>query len=244
MWNYPPAEILVAVDFGEASARAVSVAGVLGRRYDARVLALHAETLEAPPYFTHDQIRDMERQRRSARAEAQRYLAKFVREHTSYRLTARLTDGPPATAIVQAGRTKDLIVTGTHGRRGPSRWWLGSVAERIIQASTSPVLVVRAPQLESPAEAIFERPMALITRSGFDDDAHRYALGLAETFAGRAIKRDATRIKETALDEAATMLVVAMSEHHGRGWFAESTEHLLRLCTLPLLFLPSLRGSP
>jgi nucleotide-binding universal stress UspA family protein len=37
----------------------------------------------------------------------------------------------------------DLIVLGTHGRRGISRALLGSVAEMIVRASPTPVLTVR-----------------------------------------------------------------------------------------------------
>jgi nucleotide-binding universal stress UspA family protein len=36
----------------------------------------------------------------------------------------------------------DLVVVGTHGRTGPRRWLLGSVAERVVQLSKSPVLTV------------------------------------------------------------------------------------------------------
>ena len=39
----------------------------------------------------------------------------------------------------------DLIVIGTHGRRGLAHALLGSVAERVIRAATVPVLVVRRP---------------------------------------------------------------------------------------------------
>ncbi|MGE5242014.1 MAG: universal stress protein [Bacteroidota bacterium] len=41
--------------------------------------------------------------------------------------------------------TADLIVIGTHGRRGLAHALLGSVAERVIRAATVPVLVVRRP---------------------------------------------------------------------------------------------------
>lgn len=41
--------------------------------------------------------------------------------------------------------TADLIVIGTHGRRGLAHVLLGSVAERVIRAATTPVLVVRRP---------------------------------------------------------------------------------------------------
>lgn len=36
----------------------------------------------------------------------------------------------------------DLIMMSTHGRSGPSRWALGSVADRVIRHSPIPVLIV------------------------------------------------------------------------------------------------------
>ena len=45
--------------------------------------------------------------------------------------------------VAQAERHKaDLIVMGSHGRRGVSRWVLGSVTEGVVQRSLCPVLVV------------------------------------------------------------------------------------------------------
>ena len=43
----------------------------------------------------------------------------------------------------------DLIVMGTHGRSGVTRWLLGSVAERVVRASPCPVLTVHEPPRES-----------------------------------------------------------------------------------------------
>ena len=39
----------------------------------------------------------------------------------------------------------DLIVIATHGRSGVSRWVWGSVADRTLRSSCTPVLMVRAP---------------------------------------------------------------------------------------------------
>ena len=49
----------------------------------------------------------------------------------------------------------DLVVMGTHGRRGVPRLVLGSVSERFLRFSTCPVMLVRA---EAEAEAEAERP--------------------------------------------------------------------------------------
>ncbi len=66
-------------------------------------------------------------------------------------------DGTTVKAVVACGRAADsiadyatkngmdLIVIATHGRSGVSRWFLGSVADRIVRSACVPVLMVRAP---------------------------------------------------------------------------------------------------
>ena len=49
--------VLVGVDFDEASASALKMAGVLASTWDADITVFHASTLEAPAYFTADQNR-------------------------------------------------------------------------------------------------------------------------------------------------------------------------------------------
>jgi nucleotide-binding universal stress UspA family protein len=47
----------------------------------------------------------------------------------------------------------DLIVIGTHGRRGVGRLLLGSDAEQILRTSSVPVLLVRAPEVDGDSPA-------------------------------------------------------------------------------------------
>jgi nucleotide-binding universal stress UspA family protein len=56
--------------------------------------------------------------------------------------------GPVADAIVGEAKKwgADLIVIGTHGRRGVSRLLMGSDAEQIVRLSAAPVLLVRSPE--------------------------------------------------------------------------------------------------
>jgi nucleotide-binding universal stress UspA family protein len=54
----------------------------------------------------------------------------------------------------------DLIVVGTHGRRGVGRLLVGSDAEKIVRLATVPVLLVRAPQGAAPAAATAEAAKA------------------------------------------------------------------------------------
>jgi nucleotide-binding universal stress UspA family protein len=59
----------------------------------------------------------------------------------------RLLAGDPADAIVRIAESEhvDLIVMGTHGRRGISRLLMGSVAESVVRAAPCPVLTVKQP---------------------------------------------------------------------------------------------------
>jgi nucleotide-binding universal stress UspA family protein len=47
----------------------------------------------------------------------------------------------------------DLIVIGTHGRRGVGRLLLGSDAEQIVRMAPVPVLLVRAPEVKEGTAA-------------------------------------------------------------------------------------------
>ena len=60
-------------------------------------------------------------------------------------LLSKLTEGRPFKQIVHLAKEMnvDLIVMGTHGRSGSERILTGSVAERVIQHSPCPVLVVK-----------------------------------------------------------------------------------------------------
>ena len=61
-----------------------------------------------------------------------------------------VASGEPAQAIVDtaANEHADLIVMATHGYTGVRRWALGSVADKVLHASTTPLLLVRAQSQE------------------------------------------------------------------------------------------------
>lgn len=82
--------------------------------------------------------------RRSARRRLAAVLARTRRERV--RVRAIFTEGIPAAEILRAARgaRADLIVMGTHGRTGFSRFFMGSVAERVVRESPCAVLTVRA----------------------------------------------------------------------------------------------------
>jgi nucleotide-binding universal stress UspA family protein len=68
------------------------------------------------------------------------------------RVEGRVRVGNPATEITAEARTwpADLLVLGTHGRTGSSRFLLGSVAEKTIRASGGNVLVIPPARIRQP----------------------------------------------------------------------------------------------
>jgi nucleotide-binding universal stress UspA family protein len=80
-----------------------------------------------------------------------RVLAKAKAVAQKNRLSAKtilreMLSGPAAYPIVREARKvgADLIVLGTHGRRGVRRLMLGSDAEQVVRTASVPVLLVRA----------------------------------------------------------------------------------------------------
>jgi nucleotide-binding universal stress UspA family protein len=60
-----------------------------------------------------------------------------------HRGTADITEGDPVAQILAHAADRDLLMIGTHGRRGLSQIWLGSVAEKVIRKAPGAVLVLR-----------------------------------------------------------------------------------------------------
>jgi nucleotide-binding universal stress UspA family protein len=67
-------------------------------------------------------------------------------EEDGLSVTTDVRRGAVVREIVGGSEPGDLIVMGSHGRGGVTRWLLGSVAEDVVRHSTVPVLLVRAPR--------------------------------------------------------------------------------------------------
>ncbi len=83
---------------------------------------------------------------KKSQAEAKKYLAKVAKklEKDGINAVTTVMVGTPADTILDyAGSTGvDLIIMATHGRSGPARWALGSVAERVVSLAPMSVMVV------------------------------------------------------------------------------------------------------
>jgi nucleotide-binding universal stress UspA family protein len=229
--------VLAAVDFGDASARAVAIAGLIASAFGARFRALHSERFEPPPYFTVEQIARLEAERRGAEAAASRHLATFVATATAYPVEPVVLDEPPVDAILHAATHVDLVVMGSHRRRRPARWWLGSVAERVVRASTVPVLVTR----ESDVAVLetFARVVLVGDAVGFDGAARACAESIVTTFGGRLTDAGPLTACAPEVIEQATLVVVATAHARPSWGIPDAVALALGACERPVLFVPS-----
>lgn len=239
-----PKKILVAVDFGDASARAVAIGGELAARTGAALWLMHAESLDAPPYFTPAQLQALEGEERANRKRAGEYLLKFGKRQTTQAFTTIVESRTAVDAIRHAARDADLIVMGTHGRRGPSRWWLGSVAERVLRETQVPLLVVHASDAPHSPQELFTRGLLLV-------DAHTPAERTRQ-LAGEIAARVGGTVTEVAGEDApaararvnATWAAIPVPVPRTANWRSHVGEPLLQNCAIPVLFIPEADGGP
>ena len=135
-------KILCAIDFSESSRFALEHAADLARRFDAELTLIHvlervlpSDVLLPPPELSEADAIECRGKLEAWRVEA---------ELPARAVVAR---GAAAAEIVARAREGDfdLIVTGTHSRKGLRRALLGSVAERIAREAPCPVLIARQP---------------------------------------------------------------------------------------------------
>lgn len=138
-------KILCPIDFSEHSLTALDIALKLVRQNDAALYLLNVAPVPAGaagfqpvpmdpyPYIEKDRREQLEKL-------AQERVPAEVRCETI------VISGDPAERVLETARSvdADLIVMGTHGRKGLGHLVLGSVAERVVRESPIPVLTTRS----------------------------------------------------------------------------------------------------
>jgi nucleotide-binding universal stress UspA family protein len=142
-------KIIVPIDFSDTSLHALDYAIEMAKKLGASITVMHA--FELPIYGFPDGalVASAEMAARiTDGANAGLRAATEDRANAGVPLVSVLRQGRPEEEIVTLAKATgaDLIVLGTHGRRGLARALLGSVAENVVRTATCPVLTVRGPQ--------------------------------------------------------------------------------------------------
>ncbi len=179
--------ILFPTDFSRCSDQALIHALSLAERYNANLLIIHVLLpLEYDPYDLGHHLPDLDK----VQAEIDRlsaYQVKAAIERRSYhditidQQTIRGISAAPAILEFAAREGIDLIVMGTHGRRGLNHFMLGSVAEETVRFAPCPVITVREMRHQS-AMTQFNQILVPIDFSDFSRDAISHAKHIAADF--------------------------------------------------------------
>lgn len=142
-----PKTILAATDFSQTAETAAQLARSLADRFHASLHMLHVVVILEDPHLEEAHRLQLEALVASADDARRSVLREGFGDRPAVEVVPHLVRGiAPAETIVEvaANAGADLIVMGTHGRRGLSHLLLGSVAGRVVRSASAPVLTVRA----------------------------------------------------------------------------------------------------
>jgi nucleotide-binding universal stress UspA family protein len=139
--------ILCPIDFSEFSARAYRHALSVAQHYRAKLVAQHVVELSRYPYADYGACEgDYAAFAQALRKGGEDQLREFMKNHThdEVRPEFAVHQGAAPDCILTFAQEKkaDLIVMGTHGRRGYDRLVLGSVTNRVMRTTPCPVLAI------------------------------------------------------------------------------------------------------
>jgi nucleotide-binding universal stress UspA family protein len=178
--------ILFPTDFSPCADQAMEHAVYLSRKYGAELHILNASSI-------HVEIADysgyVEKINAELKEAAINNINSAIKAHKADDLKIKqvlCSPKPAGPMIIQYAGTQgiDLIVMGTHGRRGLGHLFLGSIAEEVVRLAPCPVFTVRELKEPMPVEEI-ERILVPIDFSDHSKKALRYAKEMAAIYGAR-----------------------------------------------------------
>ncbi len=128
----------------------------LAKHYRASLVALHIVELWQHPsvsFVVSAELYDEYSQelREKAKEQLQEFVKNYTRDEIQPELIVDVGTAPDCILSFAEAQKTDLIVMGTHGRRGYDRLMLGSATDRVMRTAPCPVLAVNKPPRDSMA---------------------------------------------------------------------------------------------
>ncbi len=238
------AKIVVATDFSDQARDALSHAARIAKIRDAELVLVHALSMPDTTYNMPYAVRVPEaylelageiRKESEAKLEAE----KEKLEAEGIRVSIRCESEMPDRSILEAAEScgANLIVLGSHGRIGLTRFLLGSVAEHVARHATCDVLIARGPaptegyhkllvptDFSKEGEAVLGKAISLVEDKGDVDLLHCWQLpgvpinyfgntdyGLGDSINNGALQLGGTWVERFSTDNVA----IAFSAERG-----------------------------
>ncbi len=145
-------KILCPVDFSEFSKCALAFAESIAWRYGSKLFVQHVVEVQHGIEAGLTKATFYEEYRGFLRSSGEKDLGDFLKDNSVGDLESVpvLSEGVATDAILglAADENVDLIVMGTHGRRGRDRFMLGSVTERVVERAACAVVTVHGRSAE------------------------------------------------------------------------------------------------
>ena len=144
-----PKHILVPLDFSDSSLAAFEYATQIAKWFDASVTLLHA--MEPLSYsLDFNLTHQIDNKQLHQKVEKRLFELTEILKREGVSANYQLGDKPVVDTILKtsADTHADLLVLGTHGRRGLSRVLMGSVTSSVLGRSSYPVLTVKSPKFK------------------------------------------------------------------------------------------------
>lgn len=139
-------KILCAIDFSEVSPMVAGYANSLAKAFGAEVILLYSApslnqyvSFHVPPNSIETFVGEIV-------SGAEQSMEAFISQYLpDINVTGRVVSGYAAEEIVKCADEEkvDMVVMGTHGRKGIDRILFGSVAEKVVKSANCPVLTLR-----------------------------------------------------------------------------------------------------
>lgn len=219
-----PRHILHPTDFSESAQAAFRHALHLARRHGSTVQVLHTVRFTADPglapftgpLYVPDGYAGL------LMKDAEAHLLTYVHAAQAAGVPVEIVPpmfDTPASAILRHAHEagNDLIVMGTHGRRGLRRALLGSVAETVLRRASCSVLSVRARPDGADLPARVHRVLAPVDLAFYPEELVRQAAALA-----RAYDASLTllHVVDVAADPELSALPLPLRDRQLRGYEA------------------------
>ena len=180
-------KILFPTDFSKCAEQALAHTVFLAEESRAEIHVLHVITIfQDQPSVVSNEIAETKEMVKKLEDVAEKQLNKILNSHSSddVKITTEIKRGisaAPAILEYASDNNIDLIVMGTHGRRGLGHLLLGSAAEEVVRLAPYPVFTIR--ELKEPKSVMqVNNILVPVDFSNHSQKALSYASEIAQSY--------------------------------------------------------------
>jgi nucleotide-binding universal stress UspA family protein len=180
-------KILFPTDFSRCADQALAHAVFYAEKYNAELHLLHIITLFTDqPDLLNQEFSEIDDMIQKMELKADRQMVEVIHNHSSDKLKIiktckRAISAAPAILEYASENDIDMIVMGTHGRRGLGHLFLGSVAEEVVRMALCPVFTLRETEEIKPIKA-YDKILVPVDFSEHSGTALSYAKRIADAY--------------------------------------------------------------